>query len=201
MRRETRFAAGMLDALSPRLSSLASSTGLTSLECLGTPRVARTSASLESAPSVLLTPAPPLSTFRSAPRDLFMGRPRARQKVDHLSYSQGLGDGLLRRAVLRNRRGRMRGTDGSRIRRIEGQAPRAGGSSARLGTKKTLTRLRSRPRRVAPRDPQFRHRSSRAPCGGARGAAARRRRPPPSRRRRRARPLQRRRRPGRSDGE
>ena len=65
MRRETRFAAGMLDALSPRLSSLASSTGLTSLECLGTPRVARTSASLESAPSVLLTPAPPLSTFRS----------------------------------------------------------------------------------------------------------------------------------------
>ena len=103
--------------------------------------------------------------------------------------------------VLRNRRGRMRGTDGSRSRRIEGQAPRAGGSSTRLGTKKTLTRLRSRRRRVAPRDPQFRHRSSRAPRGGARGAAARRRRPPPSRRRRRARPLQRRRRPGRSDGE
>jgi hypothetical protein len=40
--------------------------------------------------------------------------------------------------VLRNRRGRMRGTDGSRSRRIEGQAPRAGGSSARLGTKKHL---------------------------------------------------------------
>ena len=40
--------------------------------------------------------------------------------------------------VLRNHRGRMRGTDGSRSRRIEGQAPRAGGSSARLGTKKHL---------------------------------------------------------------
>ena len=40
--------------------------------------------------------------------------------------------------VLRNRRGRIRRTDGSRSRRIEGQAPRAGGSSARLGTKKHL---------------------------------------------------------------
>ena len=40
--------------------------------------------------------------------------------------------------VLRDRRGRIRRADGSRSRRIEGQAPRAGGSSARLGTKKHL---------------------------------------------------------------
>ena len=52
---------------------------------------------------------------------------------------QVLGDGFCcecaRAPVLRNRPGRMRGTDGSRSRRIEGQAPRAGGSSARLYTK------------------------------------------------------------------
>ena len=61
------------------------------------------------------------------------------KKVDQ---SQASATGLLREwrgaPVLRNRRGRMHGTDGSRSRRIEGQAPRAGGSSARLGTKKHL---------------------------------------------------------------